>query len=320
LKIKNQTETEYIIQERTSLTGNPGDICNLNISIDLLDEIKKSSRTKILVEKRIYNQTLNNYIEISINYDKKSFLSLKKSAGKNKGKSYRLSLDSKELTQVKKLKSIHVNNVKTTSFNNLKEIKNNVQRRAVTGYKFEKEVCFVKGWKQDSKSPKFFWEGSGKSWVEKLKSLNFNVEAFRINLKKSKFDKWDATDGDDNYEIKKYDTRKLKGYILYSEPIIKIAPSRSKWKKGNPQYDVFPIPKKYNQFINDLMNSSWWKKDSERILNKIINSSKGIQFKDRFIEKNDIEFSWKLNTGKEGIAPIFEGYYRLSIVFRLKIN
>lgn len=318
MKLKKQTETEYVIQERTSLKGNPGDICNLNIDLDLYSEIKKLIQIEILVLKTIYDKDSNKFIEVTLEYDKETFLSLKTSAGKVKGKSIRLNLNSKELFKIKRMRSIDLNNYIKRSFKNLNEIKNNVQRRAISGFKFEKEICIKKGWRSDSKSPSLYWEGNGKSWIEKLKNLNFNVEDFRVNLNKSKFNKWDATDGGINYEIKKYDTEKIQGkYILYSEPIIKIAPSRSKWKKGNTQYDVFPSPEKYNQFINDLMNSTWWKKDSEKILTKIINSSKGIQFIDRFIEKNNIEFSWKLNTGKEGIAPIFEGYHRLSIVFKL---
>jgi len=318
MKVKKTTETEYVIQERTSLKGNPGDICNLNISFDLYKDIKESLQVAIVVVKTIYDNDSDKFIQVTLEYDKESFLSLKTAAGKVKGKSIRLNLNSKELFDIKRIKSIDLNNFIKRSFKSLNEIKNSVQKRAISGFKFEKEICIKKGWRNDSKSPSLYWEGNGKSWIEKLKNVNFNVEAFRVNLNKSKFNKWDATDGGSNYEIKKYDTEKIQGkYILYSEPIIKIAPSRSGWKKGNTQYDVFPSPEKYNEFINDLMHSTWWKKDSEKILNKIVNSSKGIQFKDRFIEKNDIEFSWKLNTGKERIAPIFEGYHRLSIVFKL---
>ena len=321
MRLIEKNNNEFVIRERTSLKGNSGDITNLNISSELYHEIKDLDSSKILIEKIIYDKETKCYITVLLDYNQENFLNLEISAGKNKGKSYRLRLESSNLLEIKRSKSIILNKkTKSYLFIDIKEIKNTVQKRAITGFIFEREICEIKGWLPDSKSPKLFWKGQGKSWVEKLKSVNFNVEEFKIDLKKSKFEKWDATDGENNYEIKKYDTTKLKGYTLYSEPIIKIAPSRSKWKEGNSQYDVFPTPKKYNQFINNLMNSYWWKKDSEKILNKIINSSKGIQFKDRFIEKNDIEFSWKLNTGKEGIAPIFEGYHRLSIVFKLKIN
>lgn len=313
MKVKKQTDTEYVIQERTSLKGNPRDICNLNISFDLYKDIKESLQVAIVVVKIIYDNTSDKFIQVTLEYDKESFLSLKTVAGKVKGKSIRLNLNSKELFDIKRIKSIDLNNFIKRSFKSLNEIKNSVQKRAISGYKFEREICENKGWIPESASPSLYWEGNGKSWIDKLKSVDFNVEAFRVNLNKSKFKKWDATDELGNkYEIKDYDIEKIRGrYILYSEPIIKIAPSSSKWKQGNKQYDVFPSPVKYNQFINDLMNSSWWKRDSTKILNKIINSSKGIQFQDDiFIKKNDIDFFWKLKSG-------WNGYKRLSIVFKV---
>ena len=51
MKLKKQTETEYVIQERTSLKGNPGDICNLNIDLDLYSEIKKLIQDPSFIDK-----------------------------------------------------------------------------------------------------------------------------------------------------------------------------------------------------------------------------------------------------------------------------
>ena len=313
IKVKKKSDTEFVIRERTSLKGNSGDICKLNVDLSLYSDIQHLIHSKILVIKIIYDKDTGKFIEVILEYDKQNFLSLKTSAGKFKGKSIRLHLNSEELYEIKRLKSIDINNYVQRSFRNPDEIKNNVQRRAIEGFKFEKEICIKKGWINDSKSPKLYWEGNGRSWIDKLKFLDFNVEKFKVNLNKSTFEKWDAIDELGNkYEIKKYDVAKICGkYILYSEPIIKIAPNEKDWKKGHKQYDVFPEPEKYNKFINDLMDSVWWKKDSAKILNKITNSSKGIQFKnDIFIKKEDIEFSWKLRSG-------WNGYNRLSIVFLL---
>jgi len=315
MKVKKKTYLEFVIQESTSLKGNPGDICKLNIDLNLYSEIKKANQVEILVLKTIYDEDSNKYIQVTLEYNKNSFLGFKTSKGKSKGKSIRLHLNSKDLFDIKKIKSIDSNKFIKRSFKKLNEIEHSsVQRRAISGFKFEMDICENKGWKLESKSPSLYWEGNGKSWIDKLISVDFNVEDFRVNLKKSNFKKWDATDQLGNkYEIKKYDVEKIQGkYVLYSEPIIKIAPSRSKWKKGNKQYDVFPSPDKYNQFINNLMDSNWWKRDATKILNKIVNSSKGIQFDNNvFINKNDIEFCWKLNRG-------WNGYNRLSIVFLLK--
>ena len=319
MKLINKTEIDFIIHERTSLNGNAGDICYLHISKNLLKEIESSFNSDILVEKIIYDSKTKNFINVSIDFSKEKFLNLRRTAGKDKGNSFRLSLDSEKLYQIKKFDSISKSyNITIESYKNLKEIKNSVQKRALSGFKFEKEICIKKGWKQESKSPRLFWEGSGRSWIEKLRSMNFNAERFKINLEKSNFGKWDATDGDNNYEIKKYNTKNIKGkYVLYSEPIIKIAPSESKWNKGNLQYDTFPDSEKYNQFIDELMHSSWWNISNQRILDEITLTSKGIQFEDRFIFKKNIQFSWILNTGIQGFAPIFKGYHRISIVFKI---
>jgi len=319
-----ENNNEFVIRERTSLKGNASDITNLNISSELYHQIKESDSSRILIEKIIYDKDIKRYVTIFLEYNHEKFLILQRGAGKNKGKSYRLRLDSSNLLEIKKSKSIILNKkTKSYSFNDLKGIKNSVQKRAISGFIFEREICERKEWQPNSKSPKLFWVGKGKSWIEKLKSVNLNVEKFRVNLEESIFTKWDAYNKKNiniKYEIKKYDSKKLKEYTLYSEPIIKISPSRSKWNEDNPQFKVFPNSRKYNSFIDKLMNTNWWIRDSEIILERIINSSTGIQFEDKFIKQKDIEFSWKLNTGKENISYIFEGYHRLSIVFRLKIS
>ena len=80
------------------------------------------------------------------------------------------------------------------------------------------------------KRPRLHWSGEGKNNINKLVSVDKNPEKFKPILSESKFIKSDAIDKEGNlYEIKKYSKNQLKKYRLYSEPIIKVAPSRSKW-------------------------------------------------------------------------------------------
>ena len=88
--------------------------------------------------------------------------------------------------------------------------------------------------------------------MKKLLSLNKDPEKFKVILSESQFIKCDAKDEEGNlYEIKKYSKEQLKTYKLYSEPIIKVSPSRSKWGKGNPYYDNFTCCGEYNNFIEN---------------------------------------------------------------------
>ena len=52
------------------------------------------------------------------------------------------------------------------------------------------------------------------------------------------------------------------------------------------------------------------------ILDSIKYSNRGIYCKDGFLSHNQIDFQWVINKGE--FAPIFDGYNRLSIVFKIK--
>ena len=60
----------------------------------------------------------------------------------------------------------------------------------------------------------------------------------------------------------------------------------------------------------------WWRRYNKTLLENIYKSNSGIFSKDGFIPHKDLEFKWVINKGS--YAPIFEGYHRLTIVFRLK--
>ena len=64
------------------------------------------------------------------------------------------------------------------------------------------------------------------------------------------------------------------------------------------------------------MNTKWWQNYNQIILDSIIYSNKGIYCKDGFLSHDQLDFKWVINKGEYG--PIFDGYYRLSIVFKIK--
>lgn len=192
-----------------------------------------------------------------------------------------------------------------------------MQLRAKTGYSFERKVRREEGFERYIKAPRIKWSGVGRNNVQKLLSLNKNPELFKPIFEESRFIKADARSVDGTlYEIKKYSKSQMNKFNLYSEPIIKVAPNRSEWGVGNPYYDSFDGSDEYNDFIRRLTKTKWWRKYNKTILENIYKSNSGIFSKDGFIPHDEIEFKWVINEGD--YAPIFEGYHRLTIVFRLK--
>ncbi len=186
-----------------------------------------------------------------------------------------------------------------------------------TRKEFEEYIFRAYGLSRHMKRPRLCWAGEGKNNVIKLVSLNKNPERFKPILSECKFIKSDAIDKDGNlYELKKYSKNQLKKYRLYSEPIIKVSPTKSKWGSGDPFYDNFTSVDEYNSFIENLFNTQWWVKYNQIILDSITHSNRGIYCKDGFLSHENLEFKWVINKGE--YAPIFEGYHRISIVFKLK--
>jgi hypothetical protein len=192
-----------------------------------------------------------------------------------------------------------------------------VQSRVKGGKDFERHICKINGYRKHSKTPRLKWAGEGNNNIERILSLNKDPRKFRPILSDSKFVKSDARDKEGNlYEIKKYDRIDLKKYRLYSEPIIKIAPSRSNWGVGNPYYDHFSNSDEYNKFIRKMTKTWWWRKHNKTIMDNITGSNCGVICKDGMIPHSDLEFKWVINKGEYG--PIFDDYYRLSIIFKIK--
>ena len=212
-----------------------------------------------------------------------------------------------------------------------------VQKRAVTGFNFEDKVCKEFNLEGIEKKINIVWNGVGGSWVKKIKNHNIvpeylnhkDLENFYIDMDRSEFIKRDAyrliNGREINYEIKKYKIDQLKkDWKVYSEPIIKIAPSREKWKEGTDQSIFFKNSKIYNNFINKLTSTEWWKRDCERILKEITSSSVGIYLegnsKSVLINKDKFDFKWGINTGNYNyiFSDKSGSYNRLSILFKLK--
>jgi hypothetical protein len=189
--------------------------------------------------------------------------------------------------------------------------------RVNAGYSFEKEVRNKYNFDRYIKSPRIRWTGSGRNNVDKIISLGKDPELFKPIMGESKFIKADAKDREGNlYEIKKYSKKDLKKYRLYSEPIIKVSPTRSKWGKGNSFFDNFNGSEEYNNFIESIFHSKWWKRLNKKILENIYNSNCGLFTKDGPIPNEMLEFKWVINKGEYG--TIFDNYHRISIIVKLK--
>ena len=182
---------------------------------------------------------------------------------------------------------------------------------------FKEYIYRSYGLSRHTNRPRLFWSGEGKNNIDKLCSLDKCPKKFKPILGLSKFIKSDAMDDEGNlYEIKKLTINQLNKFRLYSEPILKVAPNKSDWGVGNPFFDSFESSDEYNTFIESLMNTNWWKKYNSIILDSITHSNRGIYCKDGFVPLTQLEFKWVLNKGE--YSPIFDGYYRLSIVFKIK--
>ena len=183
------------------------------------------------------------------------------------------------------------------------------QKRNKTGIDFEKLICESYGLSHKSVNPRIRWSGKGKSNFNKIHSVNFNANLFKPDLEKSRFDKYDAIDSNGNkYEIKKYCKSFLSGWVVYSEPIFKIA-SRSTMSNviklfGGGDYEKSKSV--YNQFVKDMVDNV-----GQEIIDRITKQIKGVYLLDGFVSTEDLEFRWS-------IRESWMGYNRLSIEFKLK--
>jgi hypothetical protein len=177
------------------------------------------------------------------------------------------------------------------------------QKRNTTGVAFEH--LLPEGFTRITKSPKMVWLGSGRNNFQKIISCNYNVEEFKLDWKKSKFEKYDWL-GPDNkkYEVKKYNRGSLKKWTLYSEPFFKVA---TKGDVGKIEQSV------YNSFLEKFyiynLNTGLF----DMIIKSMISSSDGVYIKNHeLIRYSELEFKCEI------VKNCFAGYDRLMIKFRLK--
>lgn len=182
--------------------------------------------------------------------------------------------------------------------------------RVEAGKEFEIEICEKNGWERvESGKPKLKWPGEGKSNFDKIKSIGCDPSKFVPILEESVFDKYDAIDKDGNHiEIKKYLTRSCRTWRMLSEPIFKVA-NEGQLDKVKNAFNCDTIEEsniKYNEFLNGVMENI-----GDDIISRMTNTFIGIQLKDSFIPKKDLEFQWK-------VKKSWRGYNRLTLMFRIK--
>jgi len=185
-----------------------------------------------------------------------------------------------------------------------------MQKRSKSGVSFEKVLCDRLGLTRVNVSPKIYWNGNGKSNLEKIHSLGLNPKEFYPINEKSFFGKWDAVNQyGEKFEIKKYRVGECVKPKLYSEPIVKIChkPSLEKAIKFLGDGDYETSVRNYNDFICELRENI-----GEEILYNITKSNRGIHFIDGFVPSENINFEWVIKKN------VWKGYDRLSIVFNVK--
>lgn len=182
------------------------------------------------------------------------------------------------------------------------------QARNKTGIDFEKMICESKGWFHIPKSPRIIWSGVGRTNFDKIASVDFDISKF-VPTDESVFEKYDAiTDKGEKVELKKYNSSKLKSWVLYSEPIFKVS-NRSTLPVvyrifGNGDSNL--AVKNYNNFVDKIKDTM-----GDDILNSITQSNIGVQLEDCFVEQSNLEYRWIVRTG-------WKGFNRLIIEFRIK--
>ncbi len=177
-----------------------------------------------------------------------------------------------------------------------------MQLRSKTGTAFEKE-CEVDGWKRQTKSPKINWSGKGRSNIQRIKSCNFDPSKF-VLLENSDLSKYDIYHPELNKyrEVKSYKKSNLNSWTLYSEPYFKVA-TRSEATKISVET--------YNSFIDEFWEFNQKTGLFDKLQEGITSFSEGIQCKDGFIPKEELEF-------RTVVLTEWGGYKRITIQFRIK--
>jgi hypothetical protein len=175
-----------------------------------------------------------------------------------------------------------------------------VQKRAKTGTKFEQELS-LNGWYRKAVSPRLKWSGVGRNNFKKIIECNYNPEEFL--LLDSLLCKYDIMNNEGEFrEVKKYDTNKLKQWTLYSEPYFKVADRK--------QINIINIDN-YNKFVDDFYQYNLSTGLFEKVIKGMTECITGIQFIDKFVPKEEIDFRTVVVDG-------WGGYKRITIQFKIK--
>lgn len=175
-----------------------------------------------------------------------------------------------------------------------------MQKRAKTGTEFERGLS-LSGWCRKSMSPRLKWSGVGRNNFKKIIECNYNPEEFL--LLDSVLCKYDIMNSEGEFrEVKKYDTNKLKQWTLYSEPYFKVADRK--------QINIINIDK-YNKFVDDFYQYNLSTGLFEKVIKGMTECITGIQFIDKFIPKEQIDFRTVVVDG-------WSGYKRITIQFKIK--
>ena len=176
-----------------------------------------------------------------------------------------------------------------------------MQRRAVTGTQFEKDIE-TKLWVRRERKPKMIWDVHGKNVFDKIKNANYDVNKFNLSEESilSKYDFVYYNNDTLTFEVKRYKTSKLRTWTLYSEPFFKVATHSGKGCIDKIQY---------NQFVKDFYNE---RKDIiNKVLYDISNNTLGVRCLDGFIPQHKLEYKVEIVKG-------WGGYDRITILFRIK--
>lgn len=181
-----------------------------------------------------------------------------------------------------------------------------MQTRTFTGLNFETKTCKKFNWTQKGRRPRIVWSGDGQTNFHKIKNINFQADLFRP-LKESLYEKYDAISDERKIEIKKYSVEDTSKWLLYSEPIVKVA-TRTQLRNMENIFggDEDFTRRKYNRFILGV-----YKNIRNNVILNMINNIHGIQLTDGFVPIDDLEFRWELKRG-------WRGFFRISVMFRSK--
>lgn len=176
-----------------------------------------------------------------------------------------------------------------------------MQIRAKTGLEFENKVCDKNGLRRKNSNPKICWSGDGNSVFDKIINCGFDPKKFvPTGFKLSKYDA--INENGSHMEIKKYGTKKMLNWNLFSEPYFKMSNKR----------DLNKIDKDYyNKFVDDFYEYNSGTGLFDYVVQEMTSTIDGIMTDFGFVEKDKLEFRTVILKG-------WRGYKRITIQFKMK--